>query len=137
MNKEKASKLHTVIAAGRNTVDDKTASIAPELFDELKGDGSLVQHGTRINWNGTLKKAAVDLWDTKENTPDNAPTLWEDILYLAGHRIIPEVITVTTAFSKGETGWWKDVLYRSLMDANVYTPETYPAGWAIYTETQQ
>ena len=63
MHQEKAVRLHTVIAAGRELVDDKTASIAPELFGMLKESGSLISHGTRINWNGTLKKAAVDLWD--------------------------------------------------------------------------
>lgn len=129
MNREKAKRLHTVIAAGRNLVDDKTASIAPELFSELKQDGVLIEQGTRINWNGVLKKAAVDLWDTKENNPDNAPTLWADIAYRAGYRIIPDTITVTTAFAKDECGWWDDELYRSLMDANVYTPAVYPQGW--------
>lgn len=131
MNQEKAVRLHTVIAAGRELVDDKTASIAPELYGSLKEDGSLVKYGTRINWNGTLKKATVDLWDRKENNPDNAPTLWEDIMYRAGHRIIPEVITVGLAFSEGETGWWGDVLYRSKVNANVYTPAVYPANWEV------
>ena len=129
MNREKASRLHTVIAAGRELVDDKTASIAPELFSGLKQDGSLIKVGTRINWNGTLKRAAVDLWDTTENTPDNAPTLWEDIMYRAGYRIIPDVITVGLAFSKDELGWWGDVLYRSKVDSNVYTPEQYAPNW--------
>lgn len=124
-------RLHTAITAGRKLVDDKTASVAPELYDGLKEDGSLVEHGTRINWNGTLKRAAVDLWDTRENNPDNAPTLWEDILYSLGHRIIPEVITVGLAFSEGETGWWGDVLYRSKVNANVYTPAVYPANWEV------
>jgi hypothetical protein len=137
MSHEIMKRVTTVVAAARALADDKTASIAPELYDRLTEDGSLVKHGTRINWNGVLKKAAVDLWDTPENNPDNAPALWEDIQYRAGHRIIPEVITVTTAFSKDETGWWGDVLYYSLMDANVRTPEAYPAGWAVYTETQQ
>lgn len=122
-------RLHSVIDAGRKMVDDKTASIAPELFDELTQDGSLIPHGTRINWNGVLKKAAVNLWDRPENNPDNAPTLWEDILYRAGYRTIPEVITVTTSFSKDECGWWGDVLYRSKVDNNVYTPAVYPANW--------
>lgn len=131
MNQEKAVRLHTVIAAGRELVDDKTASIAPELYGSLKEDGSLVKYGTRINWNGTLKKSAVDLWDRKENNPDHAPTLWEDIMYRAGHRIIPEVITVGLAFSEGETGWWGDVLYRSKVNANVYTPAVYPANWEV------
>ena len=131
MDRETAKRLHTVIVAGTNMIDDKTASIAPEIFDKLKEDGSLVEHGTRINWNGVLKKAAVDLWDTPENNPDNAPTLWEDIQYRAGHRIIPEVITVTSAFSKDETGWWGDVLYRSKVDSNVYTPAQYADNWEV------
>ena len=129
MNREKAARVHMVIVEARKLVDDKTASIAPELFGKLKEDGGLIEHGTRINWNGVLKKAAVDLWDRPENNPDNAPALWEDILYRAGYRIIPEVITVTTAFSKDECGWWGDVLYRSKVDNNVYTPAVYPANW--------
>lgn len=129
--KELFDRLHAVIVASRALADDKTASIAPELYERLTGEGSLVKAGTRINWNGTLKKAAVDLWDTKENNPDNAPALWEDIQYRAGHRIIPDVITVTSAFSKDETGWWNDVLYRSAVDNNVYTPAQYASNWEI------
>lgn len=129
MNRELAARLHAVIAAGRALIDDKTASIAPEIFGKLKQDGSLVKSGTRINWNGTLKRAAVDLWDTTENNPDNAPTLWEDIMYRDGYRIIPEVITVGLAFAKDECGWWKNELYRSSVNNNTYTPEQYAANW--------
>ena len=131
MNREKAARLHTVIAAGRELVDDKTASIAPELFPGLKQDGSLIKVSTRIKWNGTLKRAAVDLWDTPENNPDNAPALWEDIQYRLGYRIIPETITVGLAFSEGECGWWGDVLYKSKVNANVYTPEQYAPNWEL------
>lgn len=116
------------------SLDDKVASTSAELFPKLTGDSSLVTAGTRINWNGTLKRAAVDLWDTTENNPDNAPTLWEDIAYREGHRIIPETITAGLAFAKDECGWWKDVLYRSTMDSNVWTPDAYPTGWEIITE---
>ena len=111
------------------SLDDKTASEASSLFPRLKEDGSLISAGTRINWNGTIKKAAVDLWDTAENNPDNAPDLWEDITYREGYRIIPEVITAATAFGLDELGWWKDSLYKSKLNANVYNPETYPDGW--------
>jgi hypothetical protein len=88
-----------------------------------------VKAGTRINWNGQLKKAAADLWDTAENNPDNAPALWEDINYVNGIRVIQEVITTTTAFSKGERGVWKGAVYESLCDANVWNPEQFAAGW--------
>ena len=113
------------------SLDDKIASTAAALFPKLKEDGTLVKAGTRINWNGTLKRAAVDLWDRAENNPDNAPTLWEDIEYREGYRIIPDVITVGLAFAKDECGWWGDVLYKSLLDANVWTPEANGAGWEI------
>jgi len=129
MQTEIEKRVHSVIIAGRNLVDDKTASIAPELYGRMNNDGGLINAGTRINWNGLLKRAGTDLWDTQENNPDNAPTLWEDIAYRNGIRIIPDVITAGTAFAKGERGWRGDVLYESTIDNNVWTPEDYPEGW--------
>jgi hypothetical protein len=126
---ELAHKLRPIIEQAAASLDDKTASTAETLFPRLKGDGSLIKAGTRINWHGTLKRAAADLWDTEVNDPDHAPTLWEDIAYRQGHRIIPEVITASAAFALDELGWWGDTLYKSRIPANVYTPDQYPAGW--------
>lgn len=126
---EQARKYRAVIETAMSLTDDKLASEAPDLFPSLAESGALVKAGTRVNWNGVIKKAAVDLWDTAQNNPDNAPDLWQDISYKEGYRIIPDTLTVTTAFAKDECGWWNDVLYRSLLDANVYTPEAYPQGW--------
>lgn len=131
MNRAEALKLRNIIEQATASLDDKTASEAPTLFPRLKQDGSLIKVGTRISWNGKLKRAAVDLWDTVDNSPDNAPTLWEDILYRDGYRIIPDVITAGTAFALDELGWWGDKLYKSLLSANVYTPEQYPNGWEL------
>lgn len=112
-------------------LDDATASTVIPLYPVMQYDGELIRNGVRINWNGKLKRAAVDLWDTEANNPDNAPDLWEDIQYRDGYRIIPDVITVGLAFKLGELGWWKDVLYQSKLEANVNTPEQYPDGWEI------
>lgn len=131
MTREEALKLRAIVEQAATSLDDKTASEGATLFPRLKQDGSLVPSGTRINWGGTIKRAAVDLWDTEANNPDNAPTLWEDIAYREGYRIIPATITAGTAFAKDELGWWGDVLYKSLIDANVYTPEQYAAGWEV------
>lgn len=110
-------------------LSDEDASIAPDMFPKLKEDNGLINAGTRINWNGVIKKAAVDLWDTTENNPDNAPDLWVDIMYKEGIRIIPESITTTSAFMKDEYGYYNNVLYKSLIDNNVWTPIMYPDGW--------
>ena len=129
MTRAEALRLRAIVEQAAASLDDKTASTAATLFPRLRQDGALVRFGTRINWNGTLNQAAVDLWDTAENTPDAAPTLWEDIDYRDGYRIIPETITVTTAFSQDECGWWGDTLYRSKVNSNVYTPAVYPDNW--------
>ena len=131
MKRAEAIYLRSIVEQASASLDDKTASTATTLFPRLKADGSLVSAGTRINWKGTIKKASVDLWDTAENNPDNAPSLWANIQYKEGHRIIPDTLTVTTAFAEGECGWWNGVLYRSLLDSNVYTPATYPSGWEV------
>ena len=129
MTRAEALKLRAIVEQAAASLDDKTASEAATLFPRLKQDGSLVRAGTRICHNGEIKKAAVDLWDTADNSPDNAVTLWETLDYKDGYRIIPETITVTTAFAKGERGWWNGKLYESKVGSNVYTPEQYADNW--------
>ena len=133
MTRKEALRLRAIVEQAAASLDDKTASTAGMLFPKLKQDGALIKSGTRINWNGALKRAAVDLWDTQENNPDNAPTLWEDIAYRGGYRVIPQTITAGTAFALDECGWWGDTLYRSTISNNVWTPEQYSAGWEAVT----
>lgn len=119
------------IASLVESLDDATASTVIPLYGGMKYDGALIRTGARINWNGALKRATVDLWDRADCNPDNAPNMWEDILYRDGYRIIPDVITVGKAFAKGEKGWWGDTLMESTADNNVYTPVQYADRWKI------
>ena len=129
MTETQARALRQILVNGSASLTDAAVSMAPECLDRMTYDGSLIAHGTRINWGGEIKRASVDLWDREDNDPDHAPTLWEDVLYRKGYRIIPETITVGLAFSAGEVGWWGDVLYRSKVANNVYTPAQYPDNW--------
>ena len=112
-------------------VPDKDASGCVDLYPTLKQDGNLIKAGTRINWGGWLKQATVDLWDTEENDPDHAPNLWVKINYKDGVRVIPDVISAAEAFALDELGWWDGAIYKSLIAANVYTPDAYPQGWEL------
>lgn len=112
-------------------IDDATISLHPDLFPRLLENGSLVKIGTHINWHGTVKVARVDLWDTEVNNPDNAPDMWDDISYRDGYRVIPENIVAENPFAEGECGWWEDMLYRSKIPANVWTPAQHAAGWEV------
>ena len=131
MTRREAETFISRIVKMRDHADDSLASRVVDLYPTLKEDGELVPAGTRINWNGQIKRNTVDIWDTAENNPDNAPTLWEDINYREGYRIIPEVITVSAAFAKDEYGWWGDELYKSLIDNNTWTPVEYATGWTL------
>lgn len=138
MTRAQAERIRAQVEAGAAALPDAEASIEPSLTRKMRYDGSLIKAGTRIDWGGVLKRAAVDLWDTEGNNPDNASDLWENVLYRDGIRVIPDVITAGLAFSYGEQGWWGDVLMRSILPGektNVYTPEQYPAAWEKVVST--
>lgn len=126
---ELAKKLRPLIEQAASSLEDATASEAVQLFPTLKQDGTLVKAGTRVNWSGKLKRAAVDIWDTETNNPDNAPTLWEDIFYINGVRVIPETFTATQAFAMDESGLWGGEVYRSKRDGNTFPPSVTPEWW--------
>lgn len=129
---KKARKLRPIIVQASASLDDASASNAAELFPALKGDGSLVKVGTRINWHGTIKRATNDLWDTVENDPDHAPDLWDDITYRDGYRVLTGEIPATNPVQPDECCWYKDVLYRNILGvASTYLPDVYPAGWEV------
>ena len=137
MTKDKAMKLRELIEQAAMSLPDKEASEGAELFPCLTGDGALVKVGTRINWNGTVKKAAVDLWDAEENDPEHAPTLWVDMDYVDGVRKIPVtdsgIFEATLAFAEGEDGYSSvdGNVYTSKANGNVYTPQLVPTNWIL------
>jgi hypothetical protein len=134
MTKTEAKAFVDAFVKMRESATDAQASLAVAVYPTLKSDGALIKVGTRINHNGTIKRAAGDLYDTAQNSPDKAPSLWESIEYKEGYRLISDTITAGTAFSKGECGWWEDKLYKSVLDANVWTPTQNPSGWEEQNE---
>ena len=129
MKRTEALKLRSIIEQAATSLDDQTASTAAMFFPALKQDGALIKVGTRINHDGVIKRANVDLWDTEINSPDNSPSLWTDIDYCDGVRVIPAVISATAAFALDELGWWQGKVYKSLMHGNCWTPTQEPGQW--------
>ena len=78
-NHADATAVREAIEMAVQSLDDGTASAVVSLFPSLKHDGSLIKAGTRINWNGKIIRAAVDLWDREEHAPEKAPNLWEGL----------------------------------------------------------
>ena len=126
-----AQKYRPIIEKAMQGVPDKEASEAPYLLPHSlhHEPRKELPAGFRVYWHGKVLKSKIPLWDDEMYDPDHSPESWQEIAYRDGYRIIPDVITVTEAFSMGERGWWGDTLYESLANANVYTPEQYPDNW--------
>lgn len=124
------SYLYNIIRAGLDMVDDKQASVGVVLYPEMQYENGLIKAGSRINWNGTLKRAAVDLWDSVENNPDNAPELWEEIAYMNGYRVLTGHISASNPVQPGEICWEDGKLYKCVYHvACTYRPSEYAAAW--------
>lgn len=68
-------------------------------------------------------------------TPDVASSLFVAIgLDAAGYPVWSQPTGAHDAYNKGDIVDYNDTLYQSLIDGNVYSPDAYPAGWAIYTK---
>lgn len=113
---------------------DATASKVPSLYPTLTKSGALIKAGTRILWtDGKLRCAAYDTWDRQDTDPDHDTNGWTILAFHNGYRDIPDTMTVTTLFRKDEIGWRANKYWKSLIDNNSWTPETYPAGWTEVT----
>ena len=113
-----------------DNASDADASKCVSVYPTLKGDGSLIKAGTRVNVGGVLYRSRIDVWDTADNAPTNNPNAWEKILYKRGYRVIESDITAENPVTFGERIWFNDKLYESVYSgANVWTPERFPEGY--------
>lgn len=112
------------------SIPDETASRMVEYYPTMQDyeEGALIKGGTTIAHGGVLKRANVDLYNYVTNSPDNAPTLWTDIAYRDGVRVIPDPISAEQAYGLDELGWQDGHIWRSRMDGNVY-PVTQTDAW--------
>lgn len=117
-------------------IDNQMAGRMTEYFptrSEYCGEGELIPAGTRVrddNDPSVIWRSTVDLWNTDENSPENAPTLWDKIAYHNGIRIIPDEITATLAWKLDELGWQDGHVYKSRMHGNVF-PVTQEDAWEL------
>lgn len=67
--------------------------------------------------------------------PDTTPALYTAIgLDDSGYPAWSQPTGAHDAYNAGDVVSYNGSLYRSLIDGNVYAPDTYPAGWEVYTK---
>ena len=136
MTRNEALCYRAAIEAGANAVErtDEEALVVKDIYPAWEVGVELAVDD-RVRSNGKLYRV-LQAHTTQEGwQPENAPALFVDAAAAGEYREIKDNMLPTEAFALGEIGWYKekDNLWKSLIDANTYTPETYPAGWEQVT----
>lgn len=80
-----------------------------------------------------LYKVNQDHTSQADWSPDKTPALYTAIgLDSDGYPVWSQPTGVHDAYNTGDIVNYNGVLYESLIDGNVYSPEAYPAGWGVY-----
>lgn len=103
LNKE--YKVNEILIYGENGVGD------PQLYRVVQ------QHTSQENWR-----------------PDITASLYSPIgINDSGYPIWSRPTGAHDAYNKGDIVDYNGVLYKSLIDGNVYSPDEYSTGWEVYT----
>lgn len=84
-----------------------------------------------VAYQGTLYQCIQCHTSLPDWTPDAVPALWKS---KAPAGVIPEFVQPTgahDAYSIGDKVLFEGQVYESLIDANVWSPTAYPAGWRL------
>lgn len=131
---EQAQAIRAAMGKVTATLTDEQALGVKELYPLWAVDTDYTV-GSVVRRNSMLYRCLQNHTSLNTWSPDATPALWVEIAAPNEYREIKDNMLPTEAFALGEIGWYqsKDNLWKSLIDANTYTPETYPAGWEQVT----
>lgn len=111
---------------------DEDAYTMRYLYPEWLGNGLIYKTNDRLMYNDKFYKVLQDHTSQSDWTPDTASSLYVEIADPSNE--YPEFEQPTgahDAYAKGSKITFEGKHYISLIDANVYSPTAYPAGWQL------
>lgn len=118
---------------------DEQAIEVVDLYPEYEIDHAYKQND-RFQYNGSLYKVNQNHTSAAQWVPGETGTesLYTNLMLdESGYQIWKQPTGAHDAYNTGDIVRYPDKdgkLYKSLIDGNVYSPDTYPQGWEIYTE---
>lgn len=119
--------------------DEKAMEIVavfdPWVVGKTYAFGDFVTYGTNNVGDPQLYKVVQAHTSQADWTPDAVDSLYSAIgLDDSGYPVWSQPAGAHDAYNTGDIVNYNGALYKSLMDGNVYSPDSYPAGWATYEE---
>ena len=129
---ELARKLRPYIQKAAKSLDDKDALEAIQLYPTWSGNGVSYEKDERVNYNDILYKVLIAHTSQQAWTPVSAPSLFAKVL-IPDETVIPEweQPDSTNAYMIGDKVTFNGHVYESAINNNVWSPESYPAGWKL------
>lgn len=127
---ELARKLRPYIEKAALSLSDEDALEAKELYPQWSGNGISYKVEDKVRYNGILYKVLLAHTSQEAWTPIAAPSLFTKVL-IPDENIIPEweQPESTNPYMKGDKVTFDSKIYESVIDNNIWSPSTYPAGW--------
>ena len=132
MKRSQLLKIREMIEKAAVSLGDGDALDAVALFPEWSKDEKPYIVGERIRHNNKLYKCVQAHTSQADWTPDKTPALWVEVAKPGEIPVWKQPTGAQDAYNKGDKVHYptaSDPVYESLIDANVYSPEAYPAGW--------
>ncbi len=141
MNKlQAAEQFRKALQMFAASLDDEKAMEVATIYDpwavgKAYTVGAFVTYGENSVGDPQLYKVVQAHTAQADWTPDVAASLFTAIgLDEQGYPIWSQPSGAHDAYNKGDIVHYNGNLYQSAMDANVYSPESYPIGWTVYGE---
>lgn len=135
MTKERALQLRTLIEKAAASLPDEDALDGVELFPAWTADTAYAAD-VRVRFEGKLYRCVQAHTSQTGWEPDKTPALWTEVAKPGEIPVWRQPTGAQDAYNKGDKVHYPDKdgpVYESTIDANVYSPEAYPAGWRIVT----
>lgn len=129
---ELAQKLRPYIEKAAISLSDEDALEAINLFPTWDKDADKYEKDMRVLYNGILYKCLQTHLPQASWNPVDAPSLWAKVL-IPDANVIPEweQPDSTNPYMKGDKVMFEGQAYESLIDNNIWSPSSYPAGWQL------
>lgn len=124
-------KLETV----SQSLPDDLAQFSVAMYPHWNGDSMHYPKDYRVQHEDVVYKCLQEHDSQPTWTPTDAPSLWAKVL-VPSPDVIPdwEQPDSTNGFMTGDKVRYNGKVYESLIDNNVWSPETYPQGWRLVEE---
>lgn len=130
MKYSEAVKLRQLIVKASQSLTDTEGLQGVALFPSWKS-GIPVIVGQRYQYNNKLYKVVQAHTTQADWTPDIVPALFTEVV---PEGVIPDWKQPTgaqDAYNIGDKVRFNGMIYQSLINANVWSPTAYPAGWKL------